>query len=123
MRKPTLLCALLFAFAAAEEAESAPEVAAEGAVEGVEGAEEAEEVYTPPETVEGAQFYESFVDDWESRWVVSKDAEFTGKWKHEVHPPPNPGPLVTRLSRAALCASASDLCPRRAQGGQGPGGG
>jgi len=44
-------------------------------------------VYTPPETVEGAQFYESFVDDWESRWVVSKDAEFTGKWKHETFVP------------------------------------
>jgi len=49
--------------------------------------EAAEAVYTPPETVEGAQFYEPFLDTWAERWVVSKDAEFTGTWKHETYVP------------------------------------
>jgi len=61
------MLAFFCAFAAAEEE---PAAAAE------------EVVYTPPATVEGAQFYEPFLE-FPGRWVVSKDAEFTGKWKHE----------------------------------------
>ncbi|KAL3892881.1 MAG: hypothetical protein SGPRY_014692, partial [Prymnesium sp.] len=45
-----------------------------------------EELYQPPPTVDGAQFYEPFLDGWDKRWVISKDEEFKGKWKHEGKP-------------------------------------
>jgi hypothetical protein len=31
-----------------------------------------------PSTVDGASFFEPFLPDWESKWTISKDAEFTG---------------------------------------------
>jgi len=40
---------------------------------------------TPLTSVEGAEFFEGFDDSWETRWKVSKDAEFTGSWKHAEH--------------------------------------
>jgi len=81
--------------AAGETGEAAPEatavaevtVAAAETVVATEPDEEEEDLYTPPATVEGAQFYEPFVDGWDSRWVVSKDAEFTGKWNHVTFEP------------------------------------
>ena len=32
--------------------------------------------YTPPAAIEGASFFEPFLVGWESRWLVSKDADF-----------------------------------------------
>jgi calnexin len=40
------------------------------------------------ESLDGAHFFEGFGDDWLSRWTVSKDAEFTGEWKHEAYAEP-----------------------------------
>mmetsp|Transcript_35670 Transcript_35670/g.93706 ORF Transcript_35670/g.93706 Transcript_35670/m.93706 type:complete len:581 (+) Transcript_35670:110-1852(+) len=92
-RLPLLLVCTLAA--AGETGEAAPEatavaevtVAAAETVVATEPDEEEEDLYTPPATVEGAQFYEPFVDGWDSRWVVSKDAEFTGKWNHVTFEP------------------------------------
>ena len=38
-----------------------------------------------PTTVDGAFFFEGFGDDWASTWKVSKDADFSGTWKHEEY--------------------------------------
>lgn len=43
------------------------------------------EPYSPPTSIEGSIFFEPFLDDWASRWTVSKDADFTGTWKHEEY--------------------------------------
>ena len=40
--------------------------------------------YAPPETADGAFFFEPFIGGW-SRWRVSTDAEFNGEWKHEEY--------------------------------------
>jgi len=42
----------------------------------------------PLTSVAGAHFFEGFGEDWESRWVVSKDSEFTGTWKHNTYSAP-----------------------------------
>ena len=44
-----------------------------------------DEPYTPPATAAGAAFFEPFTQWPNSRWTISKDAEFTGRWKHEAH--------------------------------------
>ncbi|KAL1508037.1 hypothetical protein AB1Y20_007633 [Prymnesium parvum] len=60
---------------------------AAAAADGEPAQPEKEESYTPPNTVDGAQFYEPFVDGWGERWVISKDKEFTGKWRLETYSP------------------------------------
>jgi calnexin len=37
--------------------------------------------------MEGALFWEPFLDDWESRWNVFTNSDFTGTWKHETYTP------------------------------------
>ena len=60
----------IVAFAGAEESEAPaePEVAVE-----------------VPLAVEGASFFEPFLPDWEDTWKVSKDADFSGRWKLESY--------------------------------------
>jgi len=51
-------------------------------------AEEAAEVVVGPEiptSVAGSIFFEPFEADWESTWKVSKDADFSGRWKREPY--------------------------------------
>jgi len=47
----------------------------------------AEDAETPaievPATVDGAAFFEPFLDTWDATWKISKDADFKGTWKHE----------------------------------------
>ena len=44
-----------------------------------------DEPYSPPATAAGAAFFEPFTEWPNARWTISKDAEFTGRWKHEAH--------------------------------------
>jgi len=46
----------------------------------------------PLESVDGAAFFEPFSSDWESRWLVSKDADFQGTWIHEAYTEPEGTP-------------------------------
>jgi calnexin len=66
MRSRTLLGALALALVRAEDAPAADPV----------------EV---PATVDGAIFFEPFLSTWEDTWQVSKDADFSGKWRHEEY--------------------------------------
>jgi calnexin len=43
---------------------------------------------TPLASVDGAAVFEGFDGSWDTRWKVSKDAEFTGSWKHEEYAEP-----------------------------------
>ena len=61
-----------------------------------------DEPYSPPATAAGAAFFEPFTEWPNARWTISKDAEFTGRWKHEAHlhdAQPRLLPLVWRLGR------------------------
>jgi len=42
----------------------------------------------PLSKLDGAHFFEGFGDDWQSTWTVSKNAEFTGTWKHTTYSEP-----------------------------------
>eukprot|EP00308_Calcidiscus_leptoporus_P008741 CAMPEP_0119361492 /NCGR_PEP_ID=MMETSP1334-20130426/8778_1 /TAXON_ID=127549 /ORGANISM="Calcidiscus leptoporus, Strain RCC1130" /LENGTH=468 /DNA_ID=CAMNT_0007376515 /DNA_START=13 /DNA_END=1419 /DNA_ORIENTATION=- len=48
----------------------------------------AAETLEPLGSVADAFFFEGFDADWSSRWIVSKDSEFTGTWKHELYSDP-----------------------------------
>ena len=58
--------AVLFAVASAEEESSTPT----GDI---------------PDSVPGAHFFEPFQPDWEAKWKVSKDADFSGRWNLEEY--------------------------------------
>ena len=38
-----------------------------------------------PTNVEGALFFEPFLSNWQDTWKVSKNADFSGRWKHEAY--------------------------------------
>jgi calnexin len=55
-----------------------------------------------PASVAGAAFFEPFLDNWESTWKVSKDADFSGRWMHEpyaVDPTEDKGLVVGDAAR------------------------
>merc|ERR1719163_936879 len=38
-----------------------------------------------PQSVDGAIFFEPFLASWQDTWKVSKNADFSGKWRHEEY--------------------------------------
>ena len=75
MRAITVFAVLAFAFA-----EDAPEETPKELV-----VEEAKPAIEVPVTIEGASFFEPFLPTWEKVWKVSKNADFSGRWKLEPY--------------------------------------
>ena len=71
MLRVTLFAVLALAYAE----EAAPEESPTDALPTIE----------VPATVDGAMFFEPFLPSWEKVWKVSKDADFSGRWKLESY--------------------------------------
>ena len=67
----------------------------------------------PLTSLDGAFFFEGFGDDWGSRWVVSKDSEFTGTWNHATYSEPEglPGDKGIQVGNEARKHAVSTVFP------------